>query len=201
MTSFKWGTVTAISPVRVQLDGPDTTAIPVTLDALVDSGSLAVDDRVRVELAGSKRIVHGRLGGVPGYDDSVLSGRVTVNEGDIAALEDVHLQLDTTNSVAKMVTQYGIGKLNGGDTRWPSETFTFPVAFASVPIVHVSYMGARAAGAFNTVGVGEYSGDSFARFYGASTTGATAGMARANGVALSASWDFYYSWSATGVLA
>ena len=63
MTSFRWGTVTSISPVRIQLDG-DTAAIPVTLDSLIDPLTLAVSERTLVEIAGSKRIVHGKLGGV-----------------------------------------------------------------------------------------------------------------------------------------
>jgi microcystin-dependent protein len=56
--SFNWGTVTGVSPLRVRLDG-DTSAVPVTPDSLVDPLTLAVNDRVRVELSNNRLIVHG----------------------------------------------------------------------------------------------------------------------------------------------
>ena len=75
--SFKWATVTGLSPLEIKLDG-DTAPLLMTPESISDPGSLSVDDRVRVELSRSKRIVHGRLGGDP---------RVGVNESDIAALD------------------------------------------------------------------------------------------------------------------
>lgn len=56
---FVWGTVTGVSPLRVQLDG-DTAELPITPGSLVDPLSLAVDDRVRCELSRNKVVVHGR---------------------------------------------------------------------------------------------------------------------------------------------
>lgn len=61
--TFKWGTVTGVSPLRVKMDG-DTSALPVTLDLLIDPLSLVVSDRVRVEVDGTRRVVHGRAGGL-----------------------------------------------------------------------------------------------------------------------------------------
>jgi microcystin-dependent protein len=58
-----WGTVTAISPLRVKLDG-DTTAIPVAPDSLIDSAKLVVSDRVRLELSNNSLIVTGKSGGL-----------------------------------------------------------------------------------------------------------------------------------------
>jgi len=59
---FKWATVTAVSPLRIKLDG-DTSAIPATPDSLIDPATLAVDDRVRTELSGNRLVVLGRVGG------------------------------------------------------------------------------------------------------------------------------------------
>ena len=64
--NFTWGTVTAVGPLRVMLDG-DTAALPLTPDSLIDPRSLSVNDRVRCERAGRRIIVHGSpsVGGVP----------------------------------------------------------------------------------------------------------------------------------------
>lgn len=61
---FTWGTVTALSPLRVQLDG-DTAALPITPDALAAPATIVVGDRVRCEVSGRRVIVHGRMGGTP----------------------------------------------------------------------------------------------------------------------------------------
>lgn len=60
--SFTWGTVTAVSPLRIQLDG-DTVALPFAPDSLVDPLTLAVGDRVRCELSSRRVIIVGRSGG------------------------------------------------------------------------------------------------------------------------------------------
>ena len=64
MIVFKWGTVTAVSPLRILLDG-DTSALPFAPDSLVDPLSLAVDDRVRVEMSSRRVVIIGRSQGVP----------------------------------------------------------------------------------------------------------------------------------------
>lgn len=58
--SWRWATVTQASPLRVRLDG-DTTALPVTPDALV--GGASVGRRVWVQIAGRRVIIHGVAGG------------------------------------------------------------------------------------------------------------------------------------------
>lgn len=57
-STFKWGTVTSVSPLRVKLDG-DTVALPVKPSLLVSPAALAVGDRVRCELANRRLIVYG----------------------------------------------------------------------------------------------------------------------------------------------
>lgn len=57
-----WGTVAAVGPLRVLLDG-DTVPLPFAPDSLVDPLSLAVGDRVRCEVASRRVVVLGRSGG------------------------------------------------------------------------------------------------------------------------------------------
>lgn len=58
MSRFLWGTVTATSPLRVQIDG-DAAALDITPDTLVDPATLTVGARVRCESANRRLIVHG----------------------------------------------------------------------------------------------------------------------------------------------
>ncbi|HEU0165867.1 MAG TPA: hypothetical protein VFQ54_12550 [Thermomicrobiales bacterium] len=57
---MKWAKVTAISPLRIQLDG-ETDPLTFTPRSLV--AGLAVDDRVLTELVDKRRVIVGRLGG------------------------------------------------------------------------------------------------------------------------------------------
>jgi microcystin-dependent protein len=59
---FTWGTIAAVSPLRLLLDG-DTEPLPIAPELLVPQASLALGDRVRCELAERRVIVHGRAGG------------------------------------------------------------------------------------------------------------------------------------------
>jgi hypothetical protein len=61
ITSFKWATVTAVSPLAIKLDG-DTAELSLVPDSLVDPLSLAINDRVRVELSLRKCVIHGKAG-------------------------------------------------------------------------------------------------------------------------------------------
>ncbi len=74
-STFTWGTVTSLGPLRVQLDG-DATPLLITPDTLVDPLSLAVSDRVRCELAHNRLIVHGHAGGSIRSASSTLAGLV-----------------------------------------------------------------------------------------------------------------------------
>lgn len=62
--SFKWATVRSISPISVQLDG-DPAPLALIPDCLVDPASLAIGNRVRVELSKRKVVIHGRNNGTP----------------------------------------------------------------------------------------------------------------------------------------
>ncbi|QIN93844.1 minor tail protein [Microbacterium phage Alakazam] len=68
LTSFKWGTITAVSPLAVKLDG-DTAPLSLIPDTLVPL--LAVGDRVRVELSLRKVVIHGKANG-GGYTRSAV---------------------------------------------------------------------------------------------------------------------------------
>ena len=54
--------MTAVSPLRVKLDG-DTAALAFEPDSLVDPAALAVNDRVRCELSDRRLVIVGRSGG------------------------------------------------------------------------------------------------------------------------------------------
>jgi microcystin-dependent protein len=58
MSKFVWATVTAIGPVRVQIDG-DTAALSIAPDSLIDPLTLAVSDRVRCEWTNKRIVIHG----------------------------------------------------------------------------------------------------------------------------------------------
>lgn len=62
LTSFKWATIKGVGPLSIQLDG-DTSPLALIPDSLVDPLSLAVNDRVRVELSLRKVVIHGRNNG------------------------------------------------------------------------------------------------------------------------------------------
>lgn len=61
--TMKWATVTDDSPLRIRLDG-DSDPLPFTPDSLIDPAALAVDDRVRCELADRRVVIVGRSGGI-----------------------------------------------------------------------------------------------------------------------------------------
>jgi len=78
--SFNWGTVTGVSPLRVRLDG-DTSAVPVTPDSLVDPLTLAINDRVRVELSNNRLVVLGKAGGVvSAAQNLIINGNFRTNQ-------------------------------------------------------------------------------------------------------------------------
>lgn len=53
--------VASVSPLRIRLAGD---AAEIDADSLISTGALAVGDRVRVEVAGRRVVVHGRAGGI-----------------------------------------------------------------------------------------------------------------------------------------
>lgn len=65
LTSFKWGTLTAVNPLAVKLDG-DSAALALIPDSLIDPSTLSVGTRVRVELSLRKVVIHGAANGSGG---------------------------------------------------------------------------------------------------------------------------------------
>lgn len=117
----------------------------------------------------------------------------------VQAFPLTNLQLGTTNSTARTETQYGVTKITGAATNLIWGTVTFPVPFASIPIIHTSMMGTRAAGAFNLANL-IVSSASLPSSYDTTTTN-TVIASRNTAGNYSASFDTYVAWSATGVLA
>lgn len=76
MTSFKWATVRSVGPISVQLDG-DPAPLALIPDCLVDPASLAVGNRVRVELSQRKVVIHGKNNGFPEYKPTPTEGLST----------------------------------------------------------------------------------------------------------------------------
>lgn len=124
---FTWGTVTAVTPLRVQLDG-DTAPIPFIPDSLIDPLSLAVADRVRCELSGTRLIVHGRAGGdlldvlpigshIPGEFAVSPSPRLLLADGSVKNVADFPLLAAHYNTV------YGASNHWGGNG---TTTFAVP---------------------------------------------------------------------------
>lgn len=117
----------------------------------------------------------------------------------IQAFPLTNLQLGTTNSTARAETQYGVTKITGAATNLIWGTVTFPVPFASTPIVQASVMGTKAAGAFNLANL-IVSSASLASAYDTTITN-TVIASRNTAGNYSAAFDTYVAWSATGVLA
>lgn len=118
-------------------------------------------------------------------------GRLTTLEGH----EVQRRQLDTTNSSLVPLIQSGIGKIQGNNTTGISEAVTFPVAFSAAPVVLLNYIGYRATGAFNPIGL------SFGGALAASAAQPATNQFLASifgSGAFSNTLDWYYSWIAIG---
>jgi len=109
-------------------------------------------------------------------------------------------QADTTNSVKRVITQVGIGKIVGTNTGTTSEAVTFPIPFSSTPVVQPSSMGFRTAGAFNPVGLSTAQ-SVLGTAAQATTTGFNAFLYQTTGTNLTSANDWYYSWTAVGEVA
>lgn len=105
-------------------------------------------------------------------------------------------QLDTTNSITGISTQFGHGKITGVSAAAVSETLNFPLAFAAPPAVMVNFIGQKVSGSFSLTGLTADSG-SFASAQQPSASSVTIFVR--NLTTLSAANDYYYSWIAIGV--
>lgn len=111
-----------------------------------------------------------------------------------------HIQMDTANSQLPVVTQRGIGKVQGVAAASVSKAIVFPAKFASTPVVSASYIGVRGAGAFNPVSLIDGSPLTFGKGLSGTVSGMNVTVARTD-ANLTTSYDYYFEWSATGVLA
>lgn len=78
-STFTWATVTAVAPLRIKLDG-DTVQLPFTPESLIDPAALAVDARVRCEVATNRVIVVGRSGGDSAAIAALINAAVPVGK-------------------------------------------------------------------------------------------------------------------------
>lgn len=124
----------------------------------------------------------------------------TTNAGRITDLEAgtlTRIQTDTTNTQARTITQMGWGKITGNGTTTIVETVTFPVAFASIPVVTLAYIGYRTpVAAFNLTGL---LGSVALTAGGLNPTPTTVNATFTGSTPFGATTDFYYNWTATGV--
>lgn len=104
----------------------------------------------------------------------------------------------------RVVTQHVFGSIPATAVPSISETASFPLPFASVPITHVDYIGGRneAAGAPVVVtGLVDVAPTTMGKGVAPTLTGVTVVINRSDGANLSNGWNYYYAITATGVLA
>lgn len=115
MSRFTWGTVTAVSPLRVQLDG-DPAALPLVPDTLVQG--MLVGDRVRCELTDSRRVVvHGRArGGGPVGEHIFGEWSASALPADCVLANGAVLSIASyPRLAAHYASVYGAANHHGGD--------------------------------------------------------------------------------------
>lgn len=109
ITSFKWGTITALSPLAVKLDG-DSAALSLIPDTLVDPTTLWVGARVRVELSLRRVVIHGVNNGADGFQsgDLVPTARSgAARQGFLMCWGQSLLRSDYPSLFAAIGTVYG----------------------------------------------------------------------------------------------
>lgn len=108
ITSFKWGTITALSPLAVKLDG-DSAALSLIPDTLVDPTTLWVGARVRVELSLRRVVIHGVNNGADGLQsgDLVPTARNTARAGFLMCQGQSLLRVDYPSLFTAIGTSYG----------------------------------------------------------------------------------------------
>lgn len=108
ITSFKWGSITALNPLAVKLDG-DTAALALIPDSLVDPTTLWVGARVRVELSLRRVVIHGVNNGADGLQsgDLVPTARSTARTGFLMCQGQSLLRTDYPSLFTAIGTSYG----------------------------------------------------------------------------------------------
>lgn len=118
---FRWGTVTAVNPLRVRLDG-DTVALPFTPDSLA---TVMFGDRVRCEIDARRVIVHGRAGGSGPIGEHIAGewSAASLPSGCVLPDGTVHLIADYPKLAAHYAAVYGSANFHGGNG---TTTFAVP---------------------------------------------------------------------------
>ena len=186
-------------------DAGDGYALVTDLAAMQDSVQTALNTKVRTSTdylwanAAARTAQTEMIAGEVGYQtDPDTAYRYDGSLWFIAG-NNVRLQTDTINSVITVLTQIGKGKIAGTGVTTLNEAVTFPVAFAGVPVVIVTYCGYRnPIGAFNDVGLTNSGTALVAAAQNKSTTGFSAYLENPTGGNLGSS-DWYYNWIAIGV--
>ena len=106
ITSFKWATVRANNPLSIQLDG-DTSPMALIPDSLIDPLSLAVGDRVRVELSLRKVVVHGESNGGVTAGEVKITAAATAPAGWLLCRGQSLLRSDYPRLFTTIGTVYG----------------------------------------------------------------------------------------------
>ena len=108
ITSFKWATVTGVSPLAIRLDG-DTSPLALIPDSLIDPASLWVGARVRVELSLRKVVVHGTVNGGDGFasGDVITTARGTARAGWLLCRGQSLIRVDYPSLFDAIGTTYG----------------------------------------------------------------------------------------------
>lgn len=106
ITSFKWATVTAVTPLGIKLDG-DTVTLGLVPESLIDPLELLVGDRVRVELSLRKCIIHGAANGGGQSGDVKLTARDAASRGWMLCQGQSLLRASYPRLFAAIGTTYG----------------------------------------------------------------------------------------------
>ena len=136
--TWTWATVTAVSPLRIKVDG-DTSALDATTDDLV--GSLAVDDRVRVHLHSDGIIVAGVQGGGAPEATAATPNTLALRDGDGQLKAADGVAADDVATVGQLpavpyAEQAGTIDISGDGTTAADASLTFQAGLFSVaPIV------------------------------------------------------------------
>jgi hypothetical protein len=159
-SKFADAAVTSIDPLQVKLSG-DATGLDA--DTLIDTGFLAVADRVRVELSGRRVIVLGRQDGL------TLPTASSTVQGIVELASDAETQAGT--DAARAVTPAGLASvfgqdgipyatsqggsstasiINSGSTA--NVTITFPTSrFSQAPRIYGGFDNARLTAGFASI--------------------------------------------------
>lgn len=141
---FRWGRVTGLSPLMVQLDGDTAPLAPS--DTLIDPAGLVVGDRVRCEMSMLRLVVHARV---------VAATATRAGFAELATQSEVDTGTDGTRIVtpktvrerdyapwamAAGVGASGANASNSGIVYWDDGvTVTLPAGrFTSAPIITVT---------------------------------------------------------------